>query len=84
MAERRLRSACFIGEISQPAAIGREAAVVLANRHVGGGGRLEDLAVAGLVVVGQGQNPIGDSFSRSRSRERYFPSGDQSMGEPLI
>jgi len=44
--------ACFIGEISQPAAIGREAAVVLADRHVRGGGRLEELAVAGLSIAG--------------------------------
>ena len=40
-------AAGFVREIGQPAAIGGEATVVLAGGHVGGGGRLEDLAVAG-------------------------------------
>jgi hypothetical protein len=59
----------FIGEISQPAAIGREASVVLADRHVRGGGRLEELAVAG-----QRHNPIGkDSVSRFQIEGKVFP-----------
>ena len=70
----------FVGEIGQPAAIGREAAVVLADCHVRGGGRLE-----GLAVTGQGQNPIRkDSFSRFQIQGQVLPSGDQSMGDPLI
>ncbi len=73
----------FIGEISQPAAIGREASVVLADRHVRGGGRLEELAAAVAEVNGIIQLEKIPSLD-SRSRERYFPSGDQSMGEPLI
>jgi hypothetical protein len=59
----------FVGEISQPAAIGREAPVVLAHRHMGSGGCLEELAVAG-----QGQNPIGeDSLSRFQIQGEVFP-----------
>ena len=69
----------FIGEISEPSAIGREAAVVLAGRHVGGGGWLEDLAVGGLVVArlslgDQRQNPIGkDSFFRFQIEGKILP-----------
>jgi hypothetical protein len=58
--------ACLIGEISQPPAIGREAAVVLADRHVGGGGRLEGLRSP---VKGRIQLEKTPSFD-SRSKER--------------
>ena len=49
-----LGPSAFVGEVGEPAAIGREAAIVLAHVHVSARGRLE-----GRAVSDQGQHPIG-------------------------